>query len=95
MPAARRAVRRTGRRTARRTSARVNAAAPAPAAEPEPQYFEAPQEQAPPLEQEPAPAPAPDEDEALVDRLKELGDMHDQGVLTDAQFEQAKNRLID
>jgi hypothetical protein len=30
-----------------------------------------------------------------VQRLKELDELHETGVLTDEQFEQAKNRIVD
>ncbi len=63
------------------------------ASEPEPQYQEAPQQEAPASPEEPAPAAS--EDDAMIDRIKELSDLHDQGILTDAQFEEAKNRLLD
>ena len=88
MPAPRRAARRTGRRTARRTSRRMAAATSYD--EPQQTYEPAP---APPQEQPAEPAPT-DPDDALVQRLEELSELHDQGVLTDAQFEEAKNRII-
>ena len=57
-------------------------------------YSEAPQQQEPPPQEPPA-APAQNEDEAMIERIKDLSDLHDQGILTDDQFEEAKNRLID
>ena len=50
--------------------------------EPEPQY-----EQAPPP---PAAAPAPDP----IAQLKQLGELHEQHVLTDAEFESQKAKLL-
>ena len=98
MPAPRRTARRTGRRTARRTSRRtarrVGAAESAyyeePATyEPEPQPAAAP----PP---EPAESvPADDPDAAMIQRLRDLSELHEQGALTDEQYEEAKNRIID
>lgn len=43
-----------------------------------------------PLEAPPAPAPAPD----LLAQLKQLGDLRDAGVLTDAEFTAQKTALI-
>ena len=50
---------------------------------------EAPQEQAPPP---PAPA-APSTDDTLA-QLKELGQLKDSGVLTDAEFEAQKAKIL-
>ena len=95
MSAPRRAARRTGRRTARRTSRRAAAAETA--------YYDEPATSEPEPEQAPAPAPPPepaatapadDVDAATAQRLQELSELHDQGVLTDEQFEEAKNRII-
>lgn len=48
---------------------------------------------------EPAPAPAPaapaaDGTDARLAQLKDLGDLRAQGVLTDAEFEQQKARIL-
>jgi hypothetical protein len=51
--------------------------------EPQPQYAEQPQ--APP-----APAPAPDP----IERLKELGELHEKGVLTDEEFAAQKAKVL-
>jgi Short C-terminal domain len=50
--------------------------------EPEPQY-----EQAPPP---PAAAPAPDP----IAQLKQLGELHEQGILTDEEFAAEKKKLL-
>jgi putative oligomerization/nucleic acid binding protein len=50
------------------------------------QAQEQPQERAP----ETAAAPAPDP----YDRLRQLGELHDQGVLTDQEFATEKARLL-
>jgi hypothetical protein len=48
-------------------------------------------EQAPP----PAPAPAPAADEKdMVTQLKELAELKDQGILTDAEFEAQKAKIL-
>ncbi|MGZ8580554.1 MAG: SHOCT domain-containing protein [Actinomycetota bacterium] len=57
--------------------------------EPQPGYEQAPQEQAPPP---PAPA-APSTDDKLA-QLKELGQLKDSGVLTDAEFEAQKAKIL-
>jgi hypothetical protein len=31
----------------------------------------------------------------VTDQIRQLGELHDQGVLTDAEFAQAKTRLVD
>lgn len=41
---------------------------------------------------EPAPAPAPAQDN--IAQLKELADLHNQGVLTDEEFAQQKAKLL-
>jgi hypothetical protein len=46
-------------------------------------------------EQPEADAPAPPADQSQVlDQLKQLGQLHDQGVLTDEEFDQQKGRLL-
>jgi Short C-terminal domain len=52
------------------------------------QYAEPPQDAAPP-----AAAPPADMDAKLA-QLKDLGALRDQGVLTGAEFEQQKNRIL-
>lgn len=81
MPAPRRMVRRTARRTGRRMYRRqqaMNAASQA-------------------ASQEPAASAPPPEAQASVDpqeQLKKLGELHEQGVLTDEEFAAAKARLV-
>jgi membrane protease subunit (stomatin/prohibitin family) len=50
------------------------------------------QQQAPPPAQAP-PAAAP-ASSATIDQLKQLSDLHEQGVLTDAEFSAAKAKLL-
>ena len=57
--------------------------------QPQQDYEQAPQEQAPPP---PAPA-APSTDDKLA-QLKELGQLRDSGVLTDAEFEAQKAKIL-
>jgi len=59
-------------------------AAPPPA--PAPAYEPAPA---------PAPAPAPDPWDTKMDELKRLGDLHDQGILTDEEFAAQKQKILD
>ena len=75
---------RVSRRQQGRWAAKEQAAAaeqaPPPAAPPEPQYEEAP------------PA-APSTDDRLA-QLKQLGELRDAGVLTDAEFEAQKGKIL-
>lgn len=45
---------------------------------------------------QPAPAPGPSSPDmtAKIDQLKQLGDLKDQGVLTEAEFEEQKRRIL-
>jgi len=54
------------------------------------------QEEAPaqPAYQEPPPPPAAPAGPDPIEQLKELGALHDQGVLTDDEFAQQKARLL-
>jgi Short C-terminal domain len=57
---------------------------------------QAPQEQAP-QQQAPPPAPPAAQPPGMDDKLaqlKQLGELRDQGVLTDAEFEAQKNRIL-
>ena len=64
--------------------------APAP-----PQYAPAPQPQyAPAPPQYAAPAPAPAAGEIDVEQLKQLGELHANGILSDAEFAQAKAKIL-
>ncbi|MGW2015130.1 SHOCT domain-containing protein [Streptomyces sp. NPDC001927] len=44
----------------------------------------------------PAPAPPPADDgmESKLDQLKQLGELKEQGVLTEAEFEEQKRRIL-
>ncbi len=97
MPTLRRAARRTGRRTARRASRRMEAARSTDEAQaPQEPAAQAPAAQAPaPREPGPRAAPEADPEDALAQRLRELDELHESGVLTDEQFEQAMNRIVD
>jgi len=44
--------------------------------------------------QQPAAAPAQDNTSDRLDQLKQLGELKAQGVLTDAEFEEQKRRLL-
>jgi hypothetical protein len=73
---------RVRRRQEGRWAAKDEAAAAeeAPAAAPEPQYAE-------------PPAAAPSTDDKLA-QLKQLGELRDAGVLTDAEFEAQKGKIL-
>jgi membrane protease subunit (stomatin/prohibitin family) len=45
-------------------------------------------------QQQPAPAAAAPASSATVDQLKQLADLHQQGMLTDAEFAAAKAKLL-
>ena len=45
-------------------------------------------------QEEPTATPVDDRD-AMLAQLRELGELRSQGVLTDAEFEQQKQRLLD
>ena len=45
-------------------------------------------------EQEPPPAPASDPMQDKLAQLKQLGELHTQGVLSDAEFEQQKAKIL-
>jgi membrane protease subunit (stomatin/prohibitin family) len=47
-----------------------------------------------PPQQQPAPAAAAPASSATIDQLKQLADLHQQGVLTDAEFGAAKAKLL-
>ena len=54
---------------------------------------DAPPEQAAPPPQQAAPPAAPAGEDRLT-KLKELGELHTQGVLTDAEFEAEKAKIL-
>lgn len=57
----------------------------------QPQNYPPPQQYAPPPPQYAAPAPAGDD---LTAKLKQLADLHSQGVLSDEEFAAAKQKLL-
>ncbi|MGW6139185.1 SHOCT domain-containing protein [Streptomyces sp. NPDC055140] len=57
------------------------------------QEYEAPAPPAAPPAPPPA-APAATDMTSKIDQLKQLGDLRDQGVLTDSEFEEQKRRLL-
>ena len=54
-----------------------------PAQAPQQEYYE-----------QPAPAPAGTDYQTKLDRLKQLGELHDSGVLNDAEFEMQKSTIL-
>ena len=46
-----------------------------------------------PLRRRPQPAAAPDSDE-LINKLKELANLKDQGILTEAEFADQKSKIL-
>ena len=58
-------------------------------AAPPPQYAE-PQYAAPP----PPPPPSPSSQDELFDQLRQLGELHDKGILTDDEFAVQKAKLL-
>ena len=87
---------RIQRRQQQRWAAQADSnAAPAPA--PPPAQYAAPAHADQPYAQPPAPAPAPAPAASMADRLahlKELGELLSAGVLTQAEFEQQKARIL-
>jgi hypothetical protein len=49
---------------------------------------------APPPQAAPAPAPAAAPEADPIERLKELGQLHESGVLTDQEFADAKAKVL-
>ena len=64
------------------------------AAPPPQQYAEPPQQQYAPPPQYEAPAQQPAGMDAKLAQLRELGTLREQGVLTDAEFEAQKARIL-
>ena len=42
----------------------------------------------------PAPAPAPVAESSMIDQLKQLGELHESGILTDEEFAAQKAKLL-
>ena len=55
--------------------------------QPPPQYQQ-------PYQQQPPPPPAPAASSPMIDQLNQLADLHQQGVLTDEEFDAAKAKLF-
>ena len=53
-------------------------------------YAQPQQQYAPP----PAPAPAAPAEDELITKLKQLGELHNQGILSDEEFASAKAKLL-
>jgi hypothetical protein len=49
---------------------------------------------APPPQQAPPPQPAGGMSDAAIAQLKQLAELHDQGILTDAEFDAQKQKLL-
>jgi hypothetical protein len=58
---------------------------------PQPQYAPPPQQQYAPA---PPPAPAPAGGDIDVEQLKQLGELHANGILSDEEFAQAKAKVL-
>jgi hypothetical protein len=82
---------RVQHRQQNRWAAQEQAAAPPPEQAPQPQYAEAPQPQY--VEQAPAAPQGGGMDDKLA-QLKQLGELKDAGVLTDAEFEAQKGKIL-
>ncbi|WP_406334390.1 SHOCT domain-containing protein [Streptomyces sp. NBC_00203] len=52
------------------------------------------QEAAPPAPAQQAPAPPADDMSSKIEQLKQLGELKNQGVLTEAEFEEQKHRIL-
>jgi Short C-terminal domain len=84
-------------RVSRRQAGRWAAQDQAAQAPPEPAYAEpAPPPPAPVYYQAPPPPPAPPavDMDTKLEQLKELGQLRDQGVLSEAEFEVQKSRIL-
>ncbi|MFE2567675.1 SHOCT domain-containing protein [Streptomyces mirabilis] len=57
------------------------------------EYQEAPPQSAP-AAPPPPPAPSADDMSGRIDQLKQLGELKAQGVLTEAEFEEQKRRIL-
>jgi hypothetical protein len=73
---------RVSRRQARRWGAQEYEQEP-----PQQEYAPPPQQYAPPP---PPPEPAPDP----IAQLRQLGELHEQGILTDAEFAEQKQKIL-
>ena len=80
---------RVSRRQAGRWEQQAQQQQPPPQQYAQPQY--APQPTYPPP---PAPAPPADDMEAKIAQIKQLGELHQAGVLTDAEFSAQKAKIL-
>ena len=62
-----------------------------PQPQPQPQYYEAPPQYAAPA---PAPAPAAAPVPDPIEKLKQLAELRDQGILTEEEFTAAKTKVL-
>ncbi|WP_068278968.1 SHOCT domain-containing protein [Aldersonia kunmingensis] len=62
----------------------------------EQEYYDQQQAYAQPQQQyaPPPPAPAPPAEDEMITKLKQLGELHNQGVLSDEEFASAKAKLL-
>ncbi|MFF3658305.1 MULTISPECIES: SHOCT domain-containing protein [Streptomyces] len=58
------------------------------------EYREAPPQPAPVAPPPPPAAPSADDMSGRIDQLKQLGELKAQGVLTEAEFEEQKRRIL-
>ncbi|MFF4728164.1 SHOCT domain-containing protein [Streptomyces mirabilis] len=58
------------------------------------EYQEAPPQPAPAAPTPPPAAPSADDMSSRIDQLKQLGELKAQGVLTEAEFEEQKHRIL-
>jgi hypothetical protein len=65
-----------------------------PQPQPQPQYYEAPPQYAPPPAPAPAPAPAAAAAPDPIEKLKQLAELRDQGILTEEEFTTAKAKVL-
>jgi hypothetical protein len=84
---------RVSRRQARRWGGQEQQQYADPAYAQQPQYAAPPPPQ--PLYAAPAPAPAPAQEGGLAEEIARLGDLRNQGLLTDDEFNAAKAKLLE
>lgn len=81
-------------RVSRRQAGRWSTQADADAYRSQPQGYPPPQQAYAAPAPAPAPAPPAMDSDALIEQLTKLGALRDQGVLTDAEFERQKAKLL-
>jgi hypothetical protein len=82
-------------RVSRRQANRWTQQSEAEAYEQQQQYYAQPPQYAPPPQYaQPAPAPAPAAAQDPIEQLKELAELKNQGILTDAEFQAQKARIL-